>query len=393
MKKKIKIIITSIILAVAVVAAISTVLVLKKKKADKTVNIAFYGLSENYINLIKEYIPVSEDVILNYTVLADGKFDAGIVKSKYDMLFTWKGEITDILSESAEEIPGKILENIPRSLRNKHCLPILLDHYELNFYTKVVEDTGIEPYSNYKSFMEYLTQAKAYVFVPFFMAGGNDRALFAFIGSIIESQGGLQAYNKFLEVLKTSENLDSMLDADLGSNVTLRSVLDMLQSWPTEGLTHPAWFSGNETDVVVFSDDNQVGSFFTNLITHRKMAYKTISKFETIAFPRASENMDHGIIAPAICGMLLSDNGNSKKILKELMTEDVQSVMSDKSMLAPVHYRAETYDRQADDVRFWTASCAGGALPDPALAVFQKNPDSLAVLAKEIRNYLKIRKF
>lgn len=392
MKKKITIIISTIVLIMIVSAAIISLLVLRKKKADKTVNIAFYGLSENYVNLIKEYIPESEDIILNYSVLAEGKFDAGIVTSKYDMFFTWKGEITDSISDSAEDIPGKILENIPLSLRNKKCLPILLNHYELNFYDEILKNTGVEAYVDYNSFIKYLNEAKAYVFVPFFMAGGDDRELLAFLGSLVESIGGLDSYKAFLSVLKEQNNFDDIINADLGNNFTLKSVLDMLQEWPAQGLTHPSWFSGSSTDVVVFADDNQVGSFFTNLITHRKMAYKTISKYETTAFPRESENVKHGIIAPAICGMLLSNNGNSKKILKDLMTEDIQSVMSDKTMLAPVHYRAETYDRQADDVRFWAASCAGGALPDPALAIYQKNPNSLADIAKEIRTYLKFRK-
>jgi len=392
MKKKTRLIMMAAILVIAIAAATTTVLVLRKKKADKTVNIAFYGLSENYVNLIKEHIPESEEVILNFTTLAEGKFDAAVVSSKYDMLFTWKGEITDNLSASAEDIPGKVLECIPMSLRNKKCLPILLDHYELDFYTKVVDESGVQPYVTFADFIEYLNQAKAYVFVPFFMAGGNDRSLLAFIGSIIEAQAGLDAYKKFLEVLKGSADLEAALNVELAPGYTLATVLDMLQSWPTEGLTHPAWFSGNDTDVIVFTDDNQVGCFFTNLVTHRKMAYKTVSKFETAAFPRESDNVSHGVISPAISGMLLSNNSNSKKILKELMTEDVQSVMSDKTMLAPVHYRAETYDQQADDVRFWAASCAGGALPDPALAIYQKNPDSLAAMAKEIRTYLKVRK-
>ena len=63
--------------------------------------------------------------------------------------------------------------------------------------------------------------------------------------------------------------------------------------------------------------------------------------------------------------------------------------MAMKTMLAPVHYRAETYDIQADDVRFWAASCAGGAMPDPALSIYQRKPEALAEMAREIRSYLR----
>lgn len=392
MKKKIKGIIFIIILAAIIAGIVTTLITMRKKKSERTVNIVFYGLSEEYENLIKKNIPELENVIFNYITIADGKFDSGIVASKYDMLFTWKGEYTDILSNSAEDIPGKILENIPVSLRNKKYLPILLDHYEMNFNLDVQNKTDTIPEISFDNFMEYLNEAKAYVFVPFFMAGAKDRDLLAFVGSIIEAKGGLDAYNKFLDLLKRGENLDSILEEDLGNDVNIKKILDMLQNWSVEGITHPMWYMGTDTDVTIFSEDNQVGSLFTSLINHREMNYNLISKFETSLFPRADDSIKHGVIAPAICGMLLSDNSNGKKILKDLMTDDVQSAMSNATKLAPVHYKAETYDRQADDVRFWAAACAGGAIPDPALAVYQKNPNSLGEMAKEIRTYLKIRK-
>lgn len=393
MKKNLKIIVLSVILLFVVAGAVTTALILKKRKADKTVNIAFYGISEEYENLIKKYIPETEDVILNFTTIADGKFEPGIISSKYDMLFTWQGEYTELLKESAEDIPGKVLENIPVSLRNKKYLPLLLDHFELDFYMDAVTKLDAAPANNFDSFIDYLNNAKSQVFSPFFMAGGNDRNLLAFIGSIIEAQGGVESYKKFLQTLKGAENLESIMNEDLGNNLTLGKALEMLSKWPAEGLTHPMWYAGTDTDLIVFTDDNQVGVFFTNLLTHRKMAYKTVSKFETSGFPRGTANVNHGIIAPAICVMLISDNNNCKKYVRDLMTEEVQSAMSNETMLGPVHYRAETYDRQADDVRFWAASCAAGALPDPALAVYQKNPDSLANIAKEIRDYLKVHRF
>ena len=58
-------------------------------------------------------------------------------------------------------------------------------------------------------------------------------------------------------------------------------------------------------------------------------------------------------------------------------------------MLAPVHYRAQAYDRQADDVRFWAASCAGGAVPDLYLACFQRKSKELEKLCADIRNYVR----
>ena len=87
--------------------------------------------------------------------------------------------------------------------------------------------------------------------------------------------------------------------------------------------------------------------------------------------------------------MLLTDNSNCKRYLAEFFTEDAQADLSNLTKLAPVHSRAQAYDRQSDDVRFWAASCPGGALPDLYLAVYQRNPTEFAEFAKNIRACVK----
>ena len=87
--------------------------------------------------------------------------------------------------------------------------------------------------------------------------------------------------------------------------------------------------------------------------------------------------------------MLISDNSNCKRYLAEFFTEDAQADFSNLTNLAPVHYRAQAYDRQADDVRFWAASCAGGAVPDIYLAAFQLRTEDLKKLCDEIRMYVR----
>ena len=57
--------------------------------------------------------------------------------------------------------------------------------------------------------------------------------------------------------------------------------------------------------------------------------------------------------------------------------------------LAPVHYTATADDIQADDVRFWAASCAGGAVPDLYLAVYQRDAARLHSICSEIKAILR----
>ena len=377
-------------LAVVISSVTATVSTIKKKKAERTVRIAFYGLSEEYVDILKEKIPVEDKIILKMDVLSEGAIDLAAIKDKYDMLFTWKGEITDSLEASSEDIPAKIIESMPSSLRNKKCVPILLDHCELAYSKDVISKTIENMPSSLPTFLNYLNQAKNHVFSPFFCAGADDRVLTAFVGSLIEAMGGVKAYKNLIAELKNGTDFEELLDKDLGApNVTLRSVLDMLKSWPKEGLTHPAWFNGQKNDLLYFADDNHIGVFFTFLKEHRNIPYQTISKYESFVVPPVSSTIEYGIIAPAISCMLLTDNSNCKRYLAEFFTEDAQADLSNLTKLAPVHSRAQAYDRQSDDVRFWAASCPGGALPDLYLAVYQRNPTEFAEFAKNIRACVK----
>ncbi len=363
---------------------------IKKRRADRTVRVAFYGLSEEMCSLLKEKIPLEENIILEIDVISEGAFDTALVKEKYDMLFTWKGEITDTLEASAEEIPARILENIPNSLRKEKCIPVILDNCELSFSKEVLKKLDTETLTSFKGFNDYLNKAKGVVFSPFFCNGAEDRILIDLVGAIVMAKGGLTAYNKLIEELRKAENLEDVLDVNLGGQgLKLRSVLDMLKSWPKEGLTHPAWYNGRGNDLVYFAEDKQLACFFTLLSEHRKIQYNVIKNYEASLFPADVNASNYGLIAPAVCAMLLSDNANCKRYLANFFTEEAQTDFSNKTMLAPVHYRAQPYDRQADDVRFWSASCAGGAVPDLYYAVYQRRPEDLKKICTQIREYVK----
>ena len=373
-----------------VIGAIIGVRFIKKRRADRTVRVAFYGLSEDMCTMLKEKIPQEENIILEFDVISENAFDAGLVKDKYDMLFTWRGQITDSLQASAEDIPQRVLETMPTALRNKKCVPILLDHCELAYYTKTLKETGLEIPASFKDYQAFLNAAKSKVFSPYFCNGAEDRIMIDFIGALVMAQGGLKAYNKLIDELRINNSLDAVLDVKLDEKeCTLRSILDMLKNWPKEGLTHPSWYNGRGNDLLFFAEDAQLGSFFTLLSEHRKIPYNVIKNYESAMFPVNVSPANYGLIAPALSGMLLSDNSNAKRYIANFFTEETQTEFSDKTNLAPVHSRAQAYDRQADDVRFWAASCAGGAVPDLYLAAYQRRPEELKKLCGEVRSYVR----
>lgn len=389
-KKTIHSIIAVISGLVLIVGICIGVHVIKKRRADRTVKVAFYGLSEDMCTMLKEKIPQEENIILEFDVISENAFDAGLVKDKYDMLFTWRGQITDSLQASAEDIPQRVLETMPTALRNKKCVPILLDHCELAYYTKTLKETGLEIPASFKDYQAFLNAAKSKVFSPYFCNGAEDRIMIDFIGALVMAQGGLKAYNKLIDELRINNSLDAVLDVKLDEKeCTLRSILDMLKSWPNEGFTHPSWYNGRGNDLLFFAEDAQLGSFFTLLSEHRKIPYNVIKNYESAMFPVNVSPANYGLIAPALSGMLLSDNSNAKRYIANFFTEETQTEFSDKTNLAPVHSRAQAYDRQADDVRFWAASCAGGAVPDLYLAAYQRRPEELKKLCGEVRSYVR----
>lgn len=388
--------IITIISALALITVVTTALVIrsvmKKRLAERTINIAFYGLDEKTQEMLKKQIPQEEDIILNFDVLSD--FDTALVKSKYDMLFAWRGEATDSLSKVAEEIPARILETMSNSLsrtaRETRCVPIILDHCELTFSTEVIQKLGGEIPMSFNALEKYLKDAKAYVFSPIFCNGAEDRIMIDYVGALMLANGGLSAYNKLIEELRKADSLEAVLDIDCdGKGCTLRSVLDILKRWPDEGFTHPGWYNGRGNDLAYFAEDKQLGCFFTLLSEHRKINYNIIKDYTSSIFPPNPSAENYGLIAPAVSCMLLSGNSNCKRYLAGFFTQETQEELSNLSNLAPVNSRAQAYDRQADDVRFYAASCAGGAIPDLYLAVFQRDSKKLEKLCTEIRNYVR----
>ena len=390
MKKKFKIIFPILVCVCFIVIAFIIIFSVRKNIKDKTVKVAFYGLSQDLCQAIPQEFVDDEKIIIQYDFLADGNLDLGTITKKYDMIFAWNGEVTQNLSKSAEKIPAKILENIPISLRNEYCVPILLDHFEMAFKTDLIEKTQINPQERFQSFTDFLQESKQYVFSPFFTYGSDERMLLALTGSFVEALGGLESYKNLIELMKTYENLEDFCNIGLNEDgLCYADVLNMLKVWPKEEIIHPQWTVANRIDLEVFASDNQIACFYTNLSEHRKMKYETVSKFSVAKMPVVNEDAAHCLIAPSVNCVLISNNSNAKNFLKKLLTVEVQTRLSDKSMLAPVCYRAESYDSLADDVRFFSSSCEGGGEPDLFNAVFQRDNNKMILIANEIRDYLR----
>ena len=385
----------TIVAALALIAVISGIFIIRaviqKKINDRTVRIAFYGLSDDLCALIQEQAPQLDEVIFSFDKIPEDDVDIDILNNKYDMLFSWKGQVTDSIASSAQDISSKMLERIPRSLRNKKCMPILLDYFEIAFETSLASELGYNIENGYNSFQKYLEVTKSHVFSPFFANGGDDRILLALTGCMIESFGGIPAYDKFIELIKAGTEFNTLLDEKLDTDgLTLKKVLDELKAMPQDGKTHPEWYNGKNQDLFYFAKSKQIAVYFALLSEHRNFDYEVIRNFESVYFPKRKPKVNHALMAPQLSCVLISNNSNAEKYLKNLTELEVQSKLSNKTKLASVHYHAECYDRQADDLRYWAAANAG-VISDPALAAFQRDKAAMTAFASEIRQYLRMR--
>lgn len=368
-----------------------------KKAKAKNLDVAFYQLPEEMKSELEKRINEGYNGKIKIVDLTDETFDARKIARKYDLFFSWNGSAVTKLERYAEDFPVEWYGNMPSSLR-RHAgktLPIILDHYELSYYREGRINAGLNFPQNIVELQAYLEKMKSYVFSPFFCAGANDDTLLALVGALVEAFGGTKSYNLMIDNFRKKPSLTQTIDLQLSTTgnkedeFTIRSVLDLLRGWQENGLTHPNWFTAKQGDVDAFLEDNQVAVLFTSLSTHRNMKYRLVSKLDADRVPAFSAKINHGLIAPSIVAVKLTDVDYFDSILIDLVTEASQKDLSNITKLGPVTSRGQAYDRQADDVRFLAASCVDGPLPPLGLATNQTNKDAKHKLAEEIRYYLK----
>lgn len=383
--KNLKTIIICVVGALCLVAALITFIV--KKNSDKNVRIAFYGLDGQYENYIKELIPEEENINLEFISLNE---DANLksISKKYDLLFSSKGEVTDLLEEAAREIPSKTVSLVPETLQNKKCLPILLDSCELLYNKNSAIRKGGELPSDFNGFVQYLESSKGELVTPMVLNGGDDRILTAFVGNLVEKTGGSEAYKKLIAELRKGTDFESLLEIPLGNNVTLKSTLELLKDWTKTGLLFKGWYNLSAADMAYFIEEKQTSVTFTFLSVHRTYPWKVMDDYESYLIPPLFKTIQTGVICPSVCAMLFSKNSNAERYLQIILSKQAQEALSDNTQLAPANSRARSYDKQADDVRYWAAGTKSGALPDLYNAAFQTKPEEFAEFTARIRNFL-----
>lgn len=368
---------------------------------NRRLDVAYYGISESITNAIGGVLESPDNTLLqkNYSQIRTVRLaeqdirDIKRIAKKYDLLFTLNGTFASDMAQKAVPIPESVYNLFPASVRNAGkanstytMLPLLLDHYELACYRTYRNKAALHLPETFADLEYYLQTVKAYADYPLICAGKTDATLTAFLSALTESLAGSEGYTALIKAAASTKGLSGLLDVPLGNGISLSSVLGTIKRWQHQGLIHPHWYNVTEKDIENYMEEHRLGSIFMPLSEHRVKPLILIKYYDAVQFPKGNAER-HALIAPAIVGMAFKNNASQISMLEHLAHTDVQTLLSQHTKLAPASSRAEAHDVQADDVRFWAASCTDGPVPELGQAAFASQTQ-MAALAEEIRAYM-----
>ena len=357
----------------------------------KTIKVAFYGLDERVQNAVKTEIDNMNLRRVRYYAL---KPEDGLPKNfnkKYSLLVMENCLLAKMNEDKFISVKEEIFESLPTSIRKAaareaeeghYALPLLLDHFELSYFWPAKNKLGLKEPQSYGSLLRYLEAVKKYMEIPLICAGAADKNLLGFVSAMSEILYGAEGYKKMLSVLREASSLNK---ANLPEE--LARVLDEIKAMQKREVLYPSWTKVTHRDILYFMKEGKIGAAAMYLSDRRNVEFNLIKYFDSAFFPRYDNKVDHGVIAPQTAVFLLSGKKDAALIAGQLASADVQSELSNLSLLAPVAARAEAVDRQADDVRFWAASSPAGALNGIGEDC-ETTDERRHLLAQKIRAYL-----
>lgn len=411
-------IIFSLSLLVIIVFVVSFIFI---KVTSNKLTFAYYDVPENIqssvTQLIKSEFKTSKNKpLVNFIVLDSSlSLEAQLAKkTKIDAIITLNGlNATSILNNNSKKNRIKliapdtsVIENTPTSIRqsvkldNKYyATPLLLDHFEINFNILDLRTENLsEVPQKINTFENYLLKTKdeknPMKQYPLGIAGADDSTLLMLVSALTESLYGYDSYKMLVSEIISHDSFENIQaiaigQTSTGENITLSSVLNVINNWRDNGCIHPQWYTLTNKDIETFMEFD-IPSTMMSLSNHRKIYYKIISKYKESFFPNGHTGSNRSIVAPLYVGLVISDKKvatvSASDIVNYLCTDFSQKTLSNETGLAPVTYASETKDLQSTNVRLWAAS-ADMPIPSIAEAAFTST-EKRTSFTNAIREYL-----
>ncbi len=318
--------------------------------------------------------------ILKFITLTDDEAADPKLTKKIDVLITQTGALTTSLMTNAAAESAEIAARFPRTTQSSPyfsldgqlvVMPLFLDHFESAYYTIVMDKLAASiPYS-LTDFAGYADQLRQEITYPIISSGADDSVLFAFVSAIVEAAAGADGYRQFVEELSAIAQkglsfdrvLELPLEGDAPEGLVFGDILRVFNEWRDSGLILGNWYETAESTIHVFMEDYHTGIIEMMLSQHRRMPYPMIKYYDSGVFP-ADTSRNRALIAPSVSYMYFNETIATSAFADALSTADNQEYLSNETQLAPTTLRGQSFDMQADDVRYFAATSAGGPVPE-----------------------------
>lgn len=341
--------------------------------------------------------------ILTFITLTDDDAADPKLTKKIDVLITQTGALTTSLMTNAAAESAEITARFPRTTQSSPyfsldgqlvVMPLFLDHFESAYYTTLQKKVELSLPLYLSEYAEYAERLKEHITYPIIASGADDTVLFSMVSAVAESVTGASGYQELVarlaEIARKGASFDGVLDlpltGDAPEGLVFGDILRVFRDWRDEGLILGNWYETAEGTIRVFMEDYQSGIIQMMLSQHRRMPSPMIKYYESSLFP-ADTSMNRALIAPSVSYMYFNRTIATSAFADALSTADNQEFLSLQTHLAPATLRGQSFDMQADDVRYFAATSAGGPVPELGRAAIA-SVDRRAQFADWIRDQL-----
>lgn len=369
----------------------------------KYTTIAFYNVPETVEEAIKPII--SQDLsMVQFKDLTETEYLAPKLNKKVQMIIAYNDATIQELSKKALNLPKAIKEKYPNSIkksdyytdRNQMVVqPILLDQFEAVVLRNAINKSEIQIPETFTQLGNFGRAAKWYYPLPIIITGAEDINVNSFITLMVNAFGGKAGYDnvakQLKEIAKTTDDFYELLDINIGgdadSELTVRSLLNILKEWQNDNYFDAEWYIRNEKNTSKFIENAISALMFMNMTEHRNKPNPNIRYYIPMEIPveTAANSVS---VQPAIVSLTFKNNEKTKIIQNRLAQTQNQETLSNITKLAPTILAGEAYDSLATNARFVAASTFGGPVPDLATISLSTEAERHA-FAETIRNYLK----
>ena len=388
-------------LAVVVIAGLTTLFITKKMNSETTY-IGFYDIPEKYYNAYEEVITKDNNGKIKLVTLTDKDINSNNITKKIDLLITYNGYVTQSLIGKAKALPSDIISRFSRTINSsplftddniQKIFPITLDLFETLLLTTAVNHYDLPVPSIIEEINDFGLKAQEIYPIPIVVSGGDDFTLNCLFTQLVDAFGGIDGYYNVAEQMKEDPSLDDFYnyvvttDSSTGENITVSTLLDYIKMWEDKSILSKTWRTTLPSSTAQLIEDNRTTMALMTLSEHRNVASNNLNYYEPLLFPSYEGNNSNRVsIQPCVVGMVFRDTPQTKIITSRLTTSDNQELLSLQTQMGPTTLQGTSFDRQADDCRFFAASFPGGPVPDLATLVFS-DKEMMHQMAELIRNY------